>query len=108
MVVSVCLRTEVADDTHIVLGFLIFVALLVSGGLLLIWLALLFAECLPLVTEHLSDLACRAISMSDPAKSEAQKILTEADAGIFLADRLTLVVGEEHVGRETSLGGIGI
>lgn len=30
--------------------------------------------------------------------------LTELDAGVLLTDVLTLLVGEEHVGRETTLG----
>ena len=33
---------------------------------------------------------------------------TKGDAGVLLVDVLALLVGEEHVGRETSLGGIGI
>ena len=34
--------------------------------------------------------------------------LTELDAGVVLADLVTLLVGEEHVGRETALGGVGV
>jgi hypothetical protein len=34
--------------------------------------------------------------------------LTEADAGVLLADLVAVVVGEEHVGRETTLGGVGV
>ena len=34
--------------------------------------------------------------------------LTELDAGVLLADLVTLLVGEEHVGRETALGGVGV
>jgi hypothetical protein len=45
------------EITHVVLGLLIFVSLLVGSGLLLIWLALLLAQGLPFVTEHLADLA---------------------------------------------------
>jgi hypothetical protein len=33
---------------------------------------------------------------------------TEADTGVVLTDVLTLLVGEEHVGRKTTLGSIGI
>lgn len=42
--------------THIVLGLLVFVALLVGSGLLLVWLTLLLAQGLPSVTEDLADL----------------------------------------------------
>lgn len=34
--------------------------------------------------------------------------LTERDAGVLVANILTLLVGEEHVGREATLWGIGI
>lgn len=34
--------------------------------------------------------------------------LTEADAGVLLTDVLALLVGEEHVGRETTLGSVGV
>ena len=34
--------------------------------------------------------------------------LTKADAGVLLVDILALFIGEEHVGREASLGGIGV
>ena len=34
--------------------------------------------------------------------------LTELDAGVVLADLLTLLVGEEHVCRETTLGRVGV
>jgi hypothetical protein len=33
---------------------------------------------------------------------------TETDAGVVFTDILTLLVGEEHVGRETTLGSVGI
>ena len=35
-------------------------------------------------------------------------VRTEADAGILLPHILTLLIGEEHVGGEATLGGIGI
>jgi hypothetical protein len=38
----------------------------------------------------------------------ARSELTKGDTGVLLVDIVTLLVGEEHVGRETSLGGIGI
>ena len=34
--------------------------------------------------------------------------LTELDAGVLLADLVALLVREEHVSRETALGGVGI
>jgi hypothetical protein len=33
---------------------------------------------------------------------------TELDAGVVLADLVALLVGEEHVGRETTLGLVGV
>ena len=33
---------------------------------------------------------------------------TEANTRVLIADVLTLLIGEEHVGRETALGGIGV
>lgn len=36
------------------------------------------------------------------------EMLTELDAGVLLPHVLTLLVGEEHIGRETSLGGVGV
>ena len=35
-------------------------------------------------------------------------ILTEADAGILLANLVAVVVGEEHVGGQTALGSVGV
>jgi hypothetical protein len=35
-------------------------------------------------------------------------MLTELDARVLLADLVTLVVGEEHVCRETALGHVGV
>jgi hypothetical protein len=34
--------------------------------------------------------------------------LTEADAGVLLANLVAVVIGEEHVGGETTLGSIGV
>jgi hypothetical protein len=33
---------------------------------------------------------------------------TEADAGVLLADLVAHVIGEEHVGGKTTLGGVGV
>jgi hypothetical protein len=43
--------------TYLVSGLLLFVPLLVGGGLGLVRLALLLAQGLPLLAEHLADLA---------------------------------------------------
>lgn len=75
--------------THVVLGLLLFVSLLVSSSLGLIWCSLLLGQGLPLVSEDLAD-------------------LTKADTRILFSDGISLVVGEEHISRETSLGRIGI
>jgi hypothetical protein len=34
--------------------------------------------------------------------------LTELDAGVVLADLVALLVGKEHVGRQTTLGRVGV
>jgi hypothetical protein len=68
---------------------LIFVSLLVGSSLGLIGGTLLLVQGLPSLTEELADLA-------------------ERDARVLLTNVLTLLVGEEHVGRETTLGGIGV
>ena len=36
------------------------------------------------------------------------RVHTEADARVLFTDILTLVVGEEHVGRKTTLGRVGV
>jgi hypothetical protein len=40
--------------------------------------------------------------------SESNARLTELDAGVVLADLLAGLVGEEHVGGQTTLGGVGV
>jgi len=77
------------DLTSVVFGLLIFVALLISLSFCLVWLTLLLAQCLPSISKDLADLA-------------------EADAGVLFTNILTLVVGEEHVGRKTTLGRVGV
>lgn len=87
-------------------GLLLFVALLVSGSLVVVGLALGVAQRLPLVTKLLADLTYGTVRHS---RSSAKAItLTEADTGVLLANLVTVVVGEEHVGRETTLGGVGV
>jgi hypothetical protein len=68
---------------------LILVSLLVDGSLGLVRSTLLLVEGLPSLTEELADLA-------------------ERDTGVLLTDVLTLLVGEEHVGGKTTLGGVGV
>lgn len=53
------MRLRVKEETYsLVLGLLLLVAFLVSGGLGIVGLALSLGQGLPLVTEHLADLAC--------------------------------------------------
>jgi hypothetical protein len=42
-------------------GLLLFVALLVSGSFVIVWLAVGLAESLPLVTKLLANLSCRGV-----------------------------------------------
>jgi len=72
-------------STSLISSFLFFVALLVSGGLGLIRTALLIRQSLPALTKNLAD-------------------LPEGYTGVLGADILALLVGEEHVGREATLG----
>lgn len=50
---------------YVVLGLLVLVSLLVCSGLLLIWLTLLLAEGLPLVTKDLADLTCGMLELAN-------------------------------------------
>jgi len=68
----------------LITGFFCLVAFLVGRSLLIIRNLLLLGEFLPLFTEDLSDLA-------------------ELDAWVLFANLLTVVVGKEHIGRETTL-----
>ena len=91
----------------IVLGLLLFVALLVSGSLGVVGLALSLGQGLPLVTEHLADLACcegQPVAMSQRTACN----LTKGDTGVLLANLVTVLVGEEHVGGQTALGRVGV
>jgi len=71
----------------IICSLLILVTLLVLSGLGLIGSALLVVQSLPSLTENLADLA-------------------KADTWVLLTNVLALLVGEEHVSRETTLGRI--
>lgn len=75
--------------SYVVGLLLVLITLLVGGSLGLIGGTLLVVEGLPALTEDLAD-------------------LTEGDAGVLLTDVLTLLVGEEHVGRETTLRSVGV
>lgn len=87
-------------------GLLLLVALLVGLGLGIVGLLLLVAEVLPLLTELLADLACDVLVVCFDQISSVQH--TELDAGVVLADLVALLVGEEHVGRKTALGLVGV
>lgn len=75
--------------SYIVGLLLILIPLLVGSSLGLVGRTLLVAESLPSLTEDLADLA-------------------ESDAGVLLPDVVTLLVGEEHVGGEATLGCVGV
>jgi len=72
---------------HIVVRFFVFITLLVCFGFLFIRAALDVSQGLPALTEELAD-------------------LTERNAWILLTNIVTLLVGEEHVGRQATLRGI--
>jgi len=74
---------------YLVGSLLVLVPLLVGSGLGLIRRALLVRQSLPALTEDLAN-------------------LPEGDAGVFSSDVLALLVGEEHVGGEATLGGVGV
>lgn len=94
--------------THVMVrNLLVFVALFVGGSLLLVRLAVGLAQTLPLLAEHLANLACLAVRHGSVA-SGAEQVLTERDARVILADLVAVVVGEEHVGRQATLGRVGI
>jgi hypothetical protein len=95
-----------AGNAYLVSGLLLFVPLLVGGSLGLVRGTLLLGQSLPLLAELLADLTWVGL---DAATLEHQdRRLTELDTGVVLADLLALLVGEEHVGRETTLGRVGI
>lgn len=88
-------------------SLLLLVTLLVSGGLGLVRGLLLVVEGLPLLTEELANLAYDA-SVSCSHVKDCWRRHTELDARVVLADLVTLLVGEEHVRRETALGHVGV
>jgi len=75
--------------TYVVSLLLVLVSFLVGSSLSLVGGTLLVAQCLPPLSQNLADLA-------------------EGNTRVLLADIVPLLVREEHVGRETSLGGIGV
>lgn len=87
-------------------GLLLLVALLVSGSLSIVGLAVSLAQSLPLVTELLANLTCRGVRYVQ--QSRERDSLTEADAGVLLANLVAVVIGEEHIGGETTLGRVGV
>ena len=94
-------------STHLILGLLILVSLLVCRSLVFVRDALLFVQGLPSVTKNFSDLACgRVLRVCDFDQVWDRR--TEADAWVFVADILALLVGKEHVRGQTTLGRVGI
>lgn len=85
-----------------VCSLLLFVSLLVSGSLGLIWCLLLLVQGLPPLAEELANLAFTK-SVTSARASVIAVGLTELDARVLIADLITSVVGEEHVGRKTAL-----
>lgn len=77
------------ERTYVVVGLFILITLAVGSGLGLVRGALLVTQRLPALAEDLAD-------------------LSEGDVGVFLADVLALLVGEEHVCGEATLGSIGV
>lgn len=75
--------------TYVVRLLFVLISLLVSGSLGLIRHPLLLRKRLPSLTENLADLSKR-------------------HTRILFANVLTLLIGKEHIGRKTALGGIGI
>jgi hypothetical protein len=95
-------------DAYVVGLLLILVSLLVGSSLGLIRGALLLAQSLPALTEDLADLAWREGSETCQMPRNKNTKLTERDTGVLLTDVLTLLIGKEHVGRQTTLGSIGV
>ena len=97
-------------STYVVGRLLIFVALLVLSSLGLIRSTLLVIQCLPSLAEDLADLAWNngGLASSIRRRNKGLASHTEADTRVLVTDVLALLVGEEHVGRETTLGRVGI
>lgn len=89
MLVNDTIHSSWVGNSYVISSLLILISLLVDSSLGLIWGSLLLVEGLPALTEELAD-------------------LTEGNTRVFLTDVLSLLVGEEHVGRETTLGGVGV
>jgi hypothetical protein len=95
-------------STYVVASLLIFISLLVLSSLGLIWSALLLIQCLPSLTEDLADLTCESYASAAAGRIFTKIDHTEADARVLITDVLTLLVGEEHVRREATLGRVGV
>lgn len=96
---------------YIVGGLLILVTLLVGGSLGIVGSTLLVVEGLPALTEETTDLAfhgekwlVRLWIKTNKHREHDYGDLTELDTRVLLTHILTLLVGEEHVRRETTLG----
>jgi hypothetical protein len=89
------------------------ITFLVSLGLVFERLLVLLGQFLPLLTEKLADLACERLAIEDADRVGGLKVnkhdkLTKADARVVAADLVTVLVGKEHVGRQTTLGCVGV
>jgi hypothetical protein len=84
-------------------GLLILVSCLILFRLVIIRLAVFCAQSLPLVTQDLADLTCLVTNVRSLSMGAVTVRSTEADARIFFANGFSLVIGEEHVGRQATL-----
>jgi len=85
----VSLRRLFLLSVSVVGSLLILIALLVLSSLGLVGSSLLVVQGLPSLAKNLANLA-------------------EADAGVLIANILTLLIGKEHVGGQTTLWCVGI
>lgn len=91
---------------YLVSGLLLLVTLLVRGSLGLVGRTLLLRQGLPPLTEKLADVTC--IRLKSRFAAAFLDKFTELDTGVVLTDLVTLLVGKEHVRRETTLGRVGV
>ena len=96
-------------STYVVGRLFILIALLVLSSLGLVWSTLLVVQRLPSLAEDLANLACvDAVSVCSTETEGFIASHTEANTRVLVPNILTLLVGEEHVGGETTLGRVGI
>lgn len=102
------LQQRSGQNAYIVVGFLLFVTLLVLGSLCFIRSLLLLGQSLPALTKLLANGTCRIPPLVMARECVWDRRHTESNSWVIFADLLTLVVGEEHVCGETTLWRIGI